>query len=179
MTDVIFCRPNISLSATSNNISPITESSSSVPYIPPHPQSGTPYHRYVLLLLPQKKTLDLIGSEITRLGFDIRSFALQHYLQIAHDDGRSDAGGIFMWRGIWDSSVSDIYKNILSQSPVVFFSLLPAQLYPRMPRTKVWSSAEVRPLCRRGWPKSEEIFQDATPYQCIPLAANPEPWRPH
>jgi len=57
--------------------------------------------------------LNVISSEITRLGFDIRSFASQHYLQIAHDDGRSDAGGIFMWRGIWDSSVSDIYKNIL------------------------------------------------------------------
>jgi len=57
--------------------------------------------------------LNFIGNEITRLGFDVRSFASQYSLEIAHEDGRSDAGGIFMWRGVWDSSVSDIHKNIL------------------------------------------------------------------
>ncbi len=104
MTDFTFRRPNVSLSATSNSVSPTVESPSPVAYIPPH----------------QKERLNLIGNEITRLGFDVRSFASQYSLQIAHEDGRSDAGGIFMWRGVWDSSVSDIYKNILSQSPMFF-----------------------------------------------------------
>ncbi|KAF8320624.1 phosphatidylethanolamine-binding protein [Cantharellus anzutake] len=105
--------PNISLSASSNGAISTTKYTPSIPYIPPHPQNGTPYHRYVLLLLPQREALSLGADDIIRLGFDVRSFASQHGLQIAHEDANSSAGGIFMWRAIWDNSVSAIYKHIL------------------------------------------------------------------
>ncbi|KAJ7630358.1 hypothetical protein FB45DRAFT_832913 [Roridomyces roridus] len=44
-------KPNIPLSATHKGRIPFLNTHTR--YIPPHPQRGTPYHRYVLLLLPQ------------------------------------------------------------------------------------------------------------------------------
>jgi large subunit ribosomal protein L35 len=44
-------RPNIPLSATHTGRIPLLNTHTR--YIPPHPQRGTPYHRYTLLLLPQ------------------------------------------------------------------------------------------------------------------------------
>ncbi|KAG6841548.1 hypothetical protein C0991_009913 [Blastosporella zonata] len=43
-------KPNVPLSATTRAYLNLDDHT---PYIPPHPQQGTPYHRYVLLLLPQ------------------------------------------------------------------------------------------------------------------------------
>ncbi|KAJ6577102.1 hypothetical protein B0H10DRAFT_2236134 [Mycena sp. CBHHK59/15] len=44
-------KPNIPLSATHKGRIPFLNTHTR--YVPPHPQRGTPYHRYVLLLLPQ------------------------------------------------------------------------------------------------------------------------------
>ncbi|KAF7306357.1 hypothetical protein MIND_00426900 [Mycena indigotica] len=44
-------KPNIPLSAT--HAGRLAHLNSHTAYIPPHPQRGTPYHRYVTLLLPQ------------------------------------------------------------------------------------------------------------------------------
>ena len=117
-------RPNISLSALSP--SRIPDPNTHTRYIPPHPQRGSPYHRYVCLLLLQPP---LVGSEYSRigalratgptsvqldipivpdrerLGFNVRKFASQWNL-----DG---AKGVHMWREVWDDDVSLIYRDIL------------------------------------------------------------------
>jgi len=50
-----FHRPNIPISALSRPRALISPSllNSHTFYVPPHPQQGTPYHRYTILLLPQ------------------------------------------------------------------------------------------------------------------------------
>lgn len=102
------------------------------PYIPPHPQRGTPYHRYILLLLPQPPLAEqgytLTGeahaapgvSTSVRLeippvesaergNFDVRAFLEKWGL-----DG-AQGGGAHMWREVWGESVSGIYSRILSE----------------------------------------------------------------
>ncbi|KAJ7293947.1 phosphatidylethanolamine-binding protein [Mycena rebaudengoi] len=54
-------KPNIPLSATHTGRIPFLNTHTR--YIPPHPQRGTPYHRYTLLLLPQPP---LPGTQYTR-----------------------------------------------------------------------------------------------------------------
>lgn len=127
-------RPNISLSALST--SRIPEPNTHTRYIPPHPQRGSPYHRYVCLLLPQPPLggseytltgayrattshptsvqLDIpIVSDEERLGFNVRKFASQWNLNGAK------GGGVHMWREVWDDDVSLIYKDILGNYLVV------------------------------------------------------------
>ena len=103
-------RPNIALSATSVN--PISTASAAAPYIPPHPQKGSPYHRYTIFLLPHpdlSKPLDIPSlTNEARLGFNLREFCAQHGIN------PSSGGAAHMWREIWDSTVSDIYKSTLS-----------------------------------------------------------------
>ncbi|KAF4605629.1 hypothetical protein EYR40_004416 [Pleurotus pulmonarius] len=102
-------QPNISLSATTQ--SRLLDLNTHTPYIPPHPQRGTPYHRYVLLLLPQSdptKPLEIpIVADSDRLGFDTRSFLQQWGL-----DGVK-GGGAHMFRQVWDADVSKIYSRVL------------------------------------------------------------------
>lgn len=109
-------QPNISLSATSP--SPISLTSAHTPYIPPHPQKGTPYHRYAILLLPQSNLTEPIDvpsiSNADRLGFDFRKFSAQYGL-----DG-SNGGGAHMWREIWNPTVSEIYKDTLKMDEPVY-----------------------------------------------------------
>ncbi|KAJ7671961.1 hypothetical protein B0H17DRAFT_1141370 [Mycena rosella] len=54
-------KPNIPLSAT--HVGRIPFLNTHTRYIPPHPQRGTPYHRYTVLLLPQPP---LVGHRYTR-----------------------------------------------------------------------------------------------------------------
>jgi len=88
------------------------------PYISPHPQRGTPYHRYVILLLPQPSATQPlqipIVPESSRLGFNVREFMAEQSL-----DG-SLGGGAHMWREVWNAEVSDIFTNILSESGATF-----------------------------------------------------------
>ncbi|KAF8962532.1 phosphatidylethanolamine-binding protein [Flammula alnicola] len=120
-------KPNIPLSATSPLI---TNINTHTKYIPPHPQHGTPYHRYVCLLLPQPP-LGASGYTLTaasraavgvptsahldipvvpteeRLGFNVRAFVERWNLDAAQ------GGGAHMFREIWDEDVSEIYKSVL------------------------------------------------------------------
>lgn len=112
-------RPNISLSALSP--SPIPLSTSHTAYVPPHPQRGTPYHRYAILLVPQSHPTNRISvpvpTEAERLGFDYRAFSEQYELDA------SKGGGAHMWREVWDDTVSRIYKDVLSKFSLHMVSL--------------------------------------------------------
>ncbi|KAG5352677.1 hypothetical protein C0989_001141 [Termitomyces sp. Mn162] len=122
-------RPNIPLSATTRGR---IDLDGHTPYIPPHPQQGTPYHRYVLLLLPQppldgvthslnaearaepgvptSTTLDIPPVEpAERANFDVRAFVQRWGLDTI------PGGGAHMWREVWNSRVSKIYKNVLKE----------------------------------------------------------------
>lgn len=102
-------RPNIPLSATSPSL--ISDTNCHTKYIPPHPQKGTPYHRYTILLLPQKSQIDVpVVEEDQRLGFSVREFMAKHNL----DD--FTGGGVHMWRGEWSPAVSRIHRELLSKS---------------------------------------------------------------
>ncbi|GJJ13866.1 hypothetical protein Clacol_008123 [Clathrus columnatus] len=139
-------RPNIPLSATYRNIkispsdegNPVKEesieetpdvskniiggigggSARDTPYIPPHPQRGTPYHRYVVLLLPHINPLEHLDIPVfkhdQRLGFNLREFAAQWDLALG------PGGGAHMWRQVWDEDVSDIYNNVLHAPEPVY-----------------------------------------------------------
>ncbi|KAL1744265.1 phosphatidylethanolamine-binding protein [Schizophyllum fasciatum] len=136
--------PNIPLSATHRGPIHVREL---VPnhtrYIPPHPQRGTPYHRYTLLLLPQpsarsgfytlnqaaatpagvptSQALDIPAvKDEERLGFDVRGFVRHWGLGLGRGVGEKEGGGAFMWREVWDDAVGGIYRRFLGveQEPV-------------------------------------------------------------
>ncbi|KAH8977882.1 PEBP-like protein [Lactarius akahatsu] len=101
-------QPNISLSATSAGLLP---SIAHTPYVPPHPARGTPYHRYVLLLLPHADPtakLSLPPGPLERDAFDVRKFVQDHALG-------TNGGGAFMWRAVWDLESSRIWREVIKK----------------------------------------------------------------
>ncbi|KAG8763898.1 hypothetical protein FRC11_009420 [Ceratobasidium sp. 423] len=103
-------QPNIPLSVTKTQITLSTApeiSETSLPFIPPHPQNGTPYHRYTTLLLPQTSELSVDMSKLPREKFDVRG-AYEQY-------GFTSGGGIHMFRESWDETVGLVYKKFLGQ----------------------------------------------------------------
>ncbi len=93
------------------------EASSHTPYVPPHPQQGTPYHRYAILVVPQERHIDVPRfTDEQRFGFNYREFAAQYGLDCAQ------GGGGHMFREVWDETVSHIYEHTLSKC---FFKWLP------------------------------------------------------
>ncbi|KAK0207951.1 phosphatidylethanolamine-binding protein [Desarmillaria ectypa] len=108
--------PNVPLSAITSG--PIKNLNTHTQYIPPHPQQGTPYHRYSLLLLPQPARPDAprylpipVVPQSARTGFNVREFCKKWSL-----DGRQ-GGGAHMWREVWDESSDVVYKNVLHADP--------------------------------------------------------------
>ncbi|KAG6332502.1 hypothetical protein ID866_6587 [Astraeus odoratus] len=98
-------QPNVALSATSP--SPI-DVNTHTEYIPPHPQKGTPYHRYTILLLPQKAHITVpIFDKDQRHAFSVRDFIEKYELDL------SAGGGAFMWREVWSNAVTTIYSDII------------------------------------------------------------------
>ncbi|KAI0089880.1 phosphatidylethanolamine-binding protein [Irpex rosettiformis] len=108
-------QPNISLSSQSAEV---VLPPAHTPYVPPHPQRGTPYHRYVVLLLPQQSPTEPIEIPVPtdrrRLGFNFRAFAEKYGFNGAN------GGGVHMWREIWDPTVSHIYEHTLKLEEPVF-----------------------------------------------------------
>lgn len=94
--------PNIPLSASSTTL-PLSDVPAALAYVPPHPQNGTPYHRYTTLLLEQPTKLEL-AAEPSRLGFSVRDFVEAHGLKPA---------GVSFFRQKWDKDVSAIYSEVL------------------------------------------------------------------
>ena len=103
-------RPNISLSATSKY--PL-DFQSHTEYVPPHPQNGSPYHRYSLFFLPHPNPSEEIDIPVVpnaeRVGFDLRAFCSQYGFDA------STGGAAHMWREVWDQSVSEIYNETLGE----------------------------------------------------------------
>ncbi|KAG8873024.1 hypothetical protein FRB97_007073 [Tulasnella sp. 331] len=124
-------RPNISLDAVSSHQANISLDDAIASWIPPHPQNGTPYHRYVTLLLPQSSATTPIEIDARdyseRLGFDVRQVIEKYGLGKQGDGskmrmvprtyadriGTGMSGGIHMWRAVWDQDVSKIYQKVL------------------------------------------------------------------
>ncbi|KIJ60093.1 hypothetical protein HYDPIDRAFT_139582 [Hydnomerulius pinastri MD-312] len=99
-------QPNITLSAISPSM--ISNTNTHTQYIAPHPQKGTPYHRYTIMLLPQKSHIDVPVVEMDqRLGFSVREFMAKY------DIDPSTGGGAHMWREVWNETVSGIYRDVL------------------------------------------------------------------
>lgn len=122
--------PNVPLSAASSSIS-LSSLPSTLSYVPPHPQKGTPYHRYTVLLFEQPSQLTLDGSAIERAGFSTREFIKEHELK---------PSGVSFFRQVWDKDVSKIYKEVLSafffpdlcspESGLLTFLSLSSQTFP-------------------------------------------------
>jgi large subunit ribosomal protein L35 len=95
-----------------------------LPFIPPHPQNGTPYHRYTVLLFAQSENakLSLNEHEIERLDFDVRDFVAEHQLE---------AKGVSFFRQKWDKSVSKIYEEVLRESFSRFLAFPQSQAWLR------------------------------------------------
>lgn len=121
-------QPNVPLSATSS--SPIADPNGHTEYIPPHPQKGTPYHRYTVLLLPQKASVSVpVLQKDQRYGFSVRDFIEKYELDL------SAGGGAFMWREVWSDAVPTIFKEIFgSEEPK----------YGRPPRPDRYAEARAR-----------------------------------
>jgi len=129
-TYVHWLQPNIPLSVLMPNRIPL---SSHTTYVPPHPQRGTPYHRYVLLLLPQPSATTQLSipvlSDAARVGFNVRDFIDKYQLD-------ASAGGAHMWREIWDAEVSKIYNDVLKREEPRFGRQPKADPYAEVKRIK-------------------------------------------
>ncbi|PKI84094.1 mitochondrial 54S ribosomal protein YmL35 [Malassezia vespertilionis] len=94
---------NVPLSATKNTLP--QSHTPALSYIPPHPQQGTPYHRYTTLLFEQ------CGSEVPAISRE--QTTLQEVLERYHLVLR----GIHFWRARWTEKnkgvINKIYKEIL------------------------------------------------------------------
>lgn len=77
-----------------------------LPYVPPHPQCGTPYHRYTMLLFEQQA--DTPVGDVEREGVHVQAFAEQNGLTLR---------GIHFWRAQWSeqnkAEISQIYTDVL------------------------------------------------------------------
>jgi large subunit ribosomal protein L35 len=89
-----------------------------VPYIPPHPANGTPYHRYCVFLFENPNPtaeVDVSQAMIdaSRSEFDLRKFVTEHGFKT------DQAGGAHFWRQVWDPTVSEIYRGQFCECYVV------------------------------------------------------------
>ncbi|KAJ7652057.1 phosphatidylethanolamine-binding protein [Mycena polygramma] len=169
-------KPNIPLSATHMGRIPLLNTHTR--YIPPHPQRGTPYHRYTLLLLPQppvqgRYTLNteaLLTAQQARLTQSIRDTAAQEAQRAAEiipDDQRLGfnirafakqyglngalGGGAHMWREVWDKYVGAVYRYELRLDidTAAFPTDKTQPMYGRPPRDDPQREAHSAPTRRK------------------------------
>ncbi|EMR10875.1 hypothetical protein PNEG_01022 [Pneumocystis murina B123] len=104
---------NIPISPTNASVQP-SKGTILASYIPPHPQKGSPYHRYTLLVFEQVKKISN-DYNIIRNCFNVNQFASLNNLKIV---------GIHFWRSVWDEHVDKVmsdaqlpqYKTMLKRS---------------------------------------------------------------
>ncbi|KAH8148367.1 uncharacterized protein LAJ45_07468 [Morchella importuna] len=74
-----------------------------LPYLPPHVQKGSPYHRYALFVFEQPGNNRLDSNlKIDRETFNMRAFQEKHALKTV---------GAYMWRGRWDEDTMEVMKR--------------------------------------------------------------------
>ncbi|KAI0313044.1 PEBP-like protein [Amylostereum chailletii] len=114
-TFVHWLQPNVTLPMSNQ---PLDLPTAHTSYIPPHPSRGTPYHRYVLLLLPQTTRIRVPQfTDEERLGFNVREFVEKYQL-------RTDGGGAHMWRAVWDQSSTKVWEEVLKK-PMPNYGYIP------------------------------------------------------
>jgi large subunit ribosomal protein L35 len=106
---------NVPLSLAKTDVS-TTKDQTIMQYIPPHPQQGTPYHRYALVVLEQSRgsiqvntTAASIPESIeSRLHFNVNHFAAEHQMRCV---------GLHFWREKWSeeaaAAVTSVYRDVL------------------------------------------------------------------
>jgi large subunit ribosomal protein L35 len=102
-----FLATNIPLTATSPNVDLAALSPAQVilPWLPPHAQKGSPYHRLSVFVLEQAGELDAEAVKLSarrRLGFNIRSFNDKHSLKVV---------GAQLFRTQWDQNTARVMKD--------------------------------------------------------------------
>lgn len=110
---------NVPLSLTKTQVK-VSAEQIALSYIPPHPQNGTKYHRYGLLLLKQDESKTITPAQgIERKAFSIRDLTEEHQLHPC---------GLHFWRAQWSpesrKSINKIYKDILKEKEPIFSSEL-------------------------------------------------------
>ena len=104
--------PNIPLSALQFGQNVSLPENQPAPWIPPHPTNGTKYHRYVIFLFQNpdpSKPLEISEYNMEqRKTFNLRKFISEYGFQ------PENGGGAHMWRELWSTAVSDIYREVLS-----------------------------------------------------------------
>lgn len=100
---------NIPISPTSTSLplSRLSQDSQVIlPWLPPHAQKGSPYHRLSVFVLrqPESKTLDVpsLREKTKQENFNLRSFNDKHGLT---------PFGVHMFRTIWDEGTAGVMKR--------------------------------------------------------------------
>ncbi|MCO5589999.1 hypothetical protein L7F22_043968 [Adiantum nelumboides] len=119
-TYALWLAHNVPLSLTKTQVK-VTPEQVSLSYIPPHPQNGTKYHRYGLILLEQDQSNIISPAEdIERKGFSIPQL-IERYPLLSPK-------GLHFWRAQWSQesskAISKVYKDILQMKEPVFLSEL-------------------------------------------------------
>ncbi|MCJ1389450.1 hypothetical protein MMC18_002307 [Xylographa bjoerkii] len=104
-----FLATNIPLSPTTTSLqfSLLSKDSQVVlPWLPPHAQKGSPYHRLSIFILqqPEGKALDVeaMSNREIRDGFNLRSFNDRHLVKPI---------GVHMFRTIWDEGTEGVMRR--------------------------------------------------------------------
>ncbi|PWN33848.1 PEBP-like protein [Meira miltonrushii] len=110
---------NVPLSVTKTQVQ-IKPEQIALSYIPPHPQNGTKYHRYGLLLFKQDESKAITPAQgIERKAHSVRDLVEEHKLHPC---------GLHFWRAQWSQesrkSISKVYKDILQVKEPIFTSEL-------------------------------------------------------
>lgn len=110
---------NIPLSLTKTVVD-IKPEHVALPYIPPHPQHGTDYHRYCLVVLEQENGALSLPDDASNADVDATQAQRQHFS--VHDMIRQHdlrAAGVHFWRAKWSKetsgAISSVYKDVLKQ----------------------------------------------------------------
>lgn len=77
-----------------------------LPWLPPHAQKGSPYHRLSIIILQQKDNIvvdtEAAVKKVQRDGFSVRSFMSRHLLKPISAS---------LFRTIWDEQMADVMSR--------------------------------------------------------------------
>jgi large subunit ribosomal protein L35 len=127
---------NIPISPTSTTISLQSLAGGEnevLPWLPPHSQKGSPYHRLAIFVLEQGKghTLDAerLRNTTKRLGFNLRSF-MDKYAPLKPN-------GVTMFRTVWDETMDDVMTRAGIEASDVEFKRTKIEALPYRTKASV------------------------------------------